>query len=247
MAIIGPSQLPVLLKVDSNPIKFHILSQLGHPVVHVEITEPQMEQILRSTGDFVAKYFPLEERYSYFLTSPLQAEYPIPDDAHFIRNVSWDPATTRIDDIFGSESFLFNIGNISGIMNLLTDYHLLQSYRKFSQRILGTEGQWEFRVSTNTIRLFPVPRGAFPVVVQYIPNVDSFKSPQAREAIFRVALARGKEALGHARRKISGLPGPEGSSIQLDGEQLVTEGREEYKEALEFVLSIGEPLGPYLF
>jgi len=107
MAIISPAQLPIVLRVDSNPLKFHVLSQLGHPVVLVELAEPQMEQVLRSTGDFMARYFPLEERYAFFNTIPLQAEYPIPEDAYWIRSVVWDPATTRIDEIFGAESFLF--------------------------------------------------------------------------------------------------------------------------------------------
>lgn len=107
MAILGPEQLPVILKVDSNPLKFHALSQLGHPVVLVELIESQMEQVLRSTGNFISHYFPLEERFAFFMTQPLQAEYPIPEDAYWIRNVSWDPSTTRIDDIFGAESFLF--------------------------------------------------------------------------------------------------------------------------------------------
>jgi len=31
MAIMGPSDLPFVLKVDSNPLKFHAISVLGHP------------------------------------------------------------------------------------------------------------------------------------------------------------------------------------------------------------------------
>ncbi len=257
MPILGPEQLPVILKIDSNPLKFHALSQLGHPVVHVELMESQMEQVLRSTGNFISHYFPLEERFAFFMTQPLQAEYPIPEDAYWIRNVSWDPSTTRIDDIFGAESFLFNIGNISGVQNILTDYHLLQSYRKFSQRILGNEGSWDFKVErgdsnssngvgTNyggTIKLFPVPKGSFPVVVQYLPSVTNLKSPQAQETIYRAFLAKMKMALGHARRKLQGIPGPDGGSITLDGGDLVGEGKEEYKEVVEFALSVGEPLG----
>lgn len=260
MAILGPEQLPVVLKVDSNPLKFHALSQLGHPVVHVELTEPQMEQILRSTGNFIAHYFPLQEKYAFFMTQPLQAEYPIPNDAYWIRSVSWDPSTTRIDDIFGAESFLFNIGNISGIQNMLLDYHLLQSYRKFSQRILGNEGTWEFKVTRGeadssggvgnnyggTIKLFPVPKGSFPVVIEYIPSVNSFRSPQAQEAVYRAFLAQMKIALGQSRRKLQGIPGPDGGQITLDGGDLVTEGREEYDKAVEFAISVGEPLGLYV-
>lgn len=108
MAIIGPEQLPVVLKVDSNQLKLHALSQLGHPNVLVELGETQMEQILRSTGDWIIQYAPLEELYAFFMTKPLQAEYPLPEDAYWIREVAWDPATTRIDDIFGAESFLFS-------------------------------------------------------------------------------------------------------------------------------------------
>jgi len=256
MAILGKQQLPIILKVDSNPLKLHALSQLGHPVVLVESVEQQMEQVLRSTGNFIAHYFPLEERYAFFMTQPLQAEYPIPEDAYWIRNVAWDPSTTRLDDIFGAESFLFNIGNISGIQNILTDYHLLQSYRKFSQRILGNEGTWEFKVErgpadsvngvgTNyggTIKLFPVPKGSFPVVIQYLPSVDTFRSPQAQETTYRAFLAQMKVHVGQARRKLSGIPGPDGGSIASDGEALVTEGREEYEKALEFAISLGEPL-----
>jgi hypothetical protein len=250
MAIMGPADLPIVLKVDSNPLKQHVMNQLGHPVVQVELVEQQMEQVLRSTGDFVAHYFPLEERLAYFMTQPLQAEYPIPDDAYWIRNVVWDPTTTRIDDIFGAESFLFNIGNISGMQNMLLDYHLLQAYRKFSQRILGNEGQWEFKVQRGqyngkfggTIRLFPVPKGSFPVVVEYLPSTTEFRSPQARELTYRAVLARMKEALGHARRKFSGIPGPDGGSIQTDGQALVTEGQAEYKEIVQFALTLGEPL-----
>ncbi len=247
MAIRSRNQLPVLLKVHSEPLKLHILSQLGHPNVLVEVSEVQLEQVLRSTGDFIARYFPLEEKYAFFYTTPLQAEYSVPEDAYFIQKVDWDPSTTRIDDIFGAESFLFNIGNISGIQNLLTDYHLLQAYRKFSQRVLGTEGQWEYKFSTNTIRLFPIPKGTFPVVVKYIPIVDTFNSPQAREITYRIILAQAKQAIGAGRRKIGGVPSPDGGQVSLDGAELVAEGKEEYEAALQEAIKQGEPLRPYLW
>jgi len=158
------------------------------------------------------------------------------------------------------ENIAGNIGNISGIQNILTDFFLLAAYRKFSQRILGNEGSWEFKVErgaanssggigTNyggTIKLFPVPKGSFPVVIEYLPSVTSFRSPQAQEATYRAFLAQMKQALGHARRKIQGIPGPDGGSITLDGNDLVTEGRDEYEKAVEFAISVGEPLGVYV-
>ena len=241
MAILGPSDLPVIYKGDSNPLKFHALSQLGHPVVNVEITEPQMEQILRSTMDWVIRYFPMSEKYAYFYTQPLQSTYSIPDDAFYVRSLSWDPVTTQIQDIFGAESYLFNVGNITGIQNILLDYFAIQSYRKFSARILGTEGHWEFKHETKEVRLFPVPRGSYPVVIQYLPIVTEFKSPQARETAYRFYLARVKQAVGNARRKLSGLPGPDGGSITTDGDKLTAEGDQEIKDLEDWVIKNGEP------
>jgi hypothetical protein len=252
MAITTPGELPIVLKVDSNPLKLHVLSQLGHPVVLVELVETQMEQVLRSTGDFVARYFPLEERYAFFNTTPLVGEYPVPEDAYWIRSIAWDPATTRIDEIFGAESFLFNIGNISGIQNILTDYHLLLSYRKFSQRILGTEGSWDYRKTSgqlggDTFRLFPTPKSTFPVIIQYVPSVTEFRSPQARELTYRAVLAQMKIALGNARRKFGSIPGPDGAAVNFDGETMAKEGIEEYDKVVEFAVNHGEPMGVYLW
>lgn len=245
MAIIGPAQLPLVLRVPSEPVKFEILATLGHPQVHVELTEDQLEQIIRTTGDFIAQYFPLEERYAYFYTQPFVSEYPLPADAYWVREINWDPATVRIGDIFSAESFLFNVGNVSGIQNLLLDFHLLQAYRKFSQKILGTEGRWEVK-GDNMIRLFPTPRGSFPVVIEYIPIVHRFRSPQAREVTKRMLVAEAKIILGNIRSKFGGIPSPDGGTMNLNGDALRTEGQAEKEQALMDALNLGEPLGIYL-
>ena len=107
MAIISPADLPVVLRVQSDPMKAYVLAKLGFPHVDVEISEQQMEIVLRNTGDFIAGYFPREQKFAVFYTTPLVSTYPMPDDAYWIQEVSWDPITTRIDDVFGAESFLF--------------------------------------------------------------------------------------------------------------------------------------------
>jgi hypothetical protein len=260
MAIIAPADLPSVLKLRSEPMKKYVLTQLGHPVVEVEITEDQWETIWKVSGDFIAGYFPREQKLGLFYTSPLQSTYPLPHDAYWIQQVSWDPVTTRIDDVFGAESFLFNIGNISGIQNILTDYHLLQAYRKFSQKILGTEGHWEvinegvsnaqgdsLSAKDQMIRLYPTPKGAFPVVVMYVPVIDHFRSPQARKICYDMMLAEAKCVLGHSRRKIQGMPTPDGGSISYDGSDLVQEGEKMKAELVENALKLGEPMGLWLW
>jgi len=255
MAIIGPQDLPSVLKLNSDPCKKYVLSKLGYPNVAVEIQEDQWETIFKVAGDFIAGYFPREQKLAMFYTTPLKNTYPMPADAYWIQSCNWDPLTTRIDDVFGAESFLFNIGNISGIQNILVDYHLLAAYRKFSQKVLGTEGHWEvINEGTGTgagdslsskdqkIRLYPTPKGAFPVVVQYIPVVTHFRSPQARYLTYEMMTAEAKIALGAGRRKINGMPTPDGGSISYDGGELVTEGEEKKKEIINEAILLGEPL-----
>lgn len=255
MAILAPADLPSVLKMRSEPMKKYIFSKLGHPVTEVELTEDQLETVWKVSGDFIAQYFPREQKLATFWTDPLKSTYPLPEDAYWIQEVAWDPITTYISDVFGAESFLFNIGNISGYQQMLTDYHLLQAYRKFASKTLATEGHWEVINEGNSnvegdtlsakdqlIRLYPTPKGAFPVVVLYIPVVNHFRSPQARQLCYDMMLAEARVVLGMARRKISGLPTPDGGSIQYDGESLVQEGEKDKEEIIDKAIKLGEPM-----
>ncbi len=243
MAILGPSQGPTVLKLNTNSIKAEVLSHFGHPVTRVELDETHFEMLLRTAGDFIAGYFPFEERYAVFYTKPLVSEYPLPADAYWIKALFWDPAFTRMGDIFGAESFLFNIGNITGVQNLLLDYHMLQAYRKFSSRILGTEGRWEVK-GDNQIRLSPVPRGSFPVFVEYFPSIQGFRTPMARDILRRYIIAEASMILGNIRGKRAIIT-PDGGSTTMNGEALYAAGKEDRDECLKLALSLGEPPGIY--
>jgi hypothetical protein len=134
-----------------------------------------------------------------------------------------------------------NIGNITGIQQMLTDYTLLQQYRRFSQRILGTEGHWEC-LGDNKIRLYPCPRGSYPVVVLYIPTIQVFRSPQARKLTMDMITAEAKIVLGSARAKFQSIPSPDGGAITFDGAELRTQGLEERKNIIELANNLAEPL-----
>ena len=47
--------------------------------------------------------------------------------------------------------------------------------------------------------------------------------------------------LGAARRKLTGLPTPDGGTMQYDGEALAGEGKEEKEKLIELARSLGEP------
>lgn len=259
MAILAPADLPSVLKVRSEPMKKYVLSKLGYPQVEVEIEESQWETIFRVAGDFIAGYFPREQKLGLFWTSPLVPTYPLPADAYWIQEVHWDPITTRIDDIFGTEAYLFNPG-IMSMQTTLLDYHLLQAYRKTASKILGSEGHWEvinegtsyaegdsLSAKDQLIRLYPTPKGSFPVVVLYVPVVNHFRSPQARQLCYDMMLAEARIAIGSVRRKVAGMPTPDGGSINYDGGDMVQEGEKDKEEIIQKALHLGEPDGLWLW
>lgn len=255
MAITGPADLPSVLKVHTEGIKKYIYTKLGYPQVEVELSEDQLETIIRVAGDFISGYFPREQKLAVFYTTPLRSTYPLPTDAYWVQEVSWDASTTRIGDIFGAEAYLINPTYSVGVQNILTDYVLLQQYRKFSQEVMGTRGHWEVINEGSTtvtgdslsskdqlIRLYPTPKSVFPVLVLYIPVVNHFRSPQARFICYDMILAEAKITLGNARRKIAGMPSPDGGSISYDGDQLVQEGETLRNEIIQKAIDLGEPL-----
>lgn len=129
MAIQTPADLPSILKVRSEPMKKYVLSKLGHSVIEVEITEDQWEVMWRVAGDFISSYFPREQKLAVFWTTPLKSTYPLPNDAYWVQQVAWDPVTTRIDDVFGAESFLFCVAD---------DFQILDKFGK-----LQPVGDWK--------------------------------------------------------------------------------------------------------
>lgn len=256
MAIMGPKDGASVLKVHTEPIKRWLLHKFGHPHVRVELTEEQMEDIIRVAGDFIAMYFPREQKIATFYSTPLQATYPLPQDAWWVEEVSWDPYVSNLGDIFGAGYYLMNYGNFQGPSSLVLDYHLLQHFRRFSSKILGSEGRWELmgevdgnveddslEASQQRIRLIPTPKATFPVLVIYLPCVQHFRSPQARKIAYDFIEAEAKIALGMARRKIAGMPTPDGAAITFDGEALVNEGETKKKELIDLAINLGEPLG----
>jgi hypothetical protein len=128
-----------------------------------------------------------------------------------------------------------NIGNISGIQNILTDYTLLQQYRRFSQRVLGNEGHWEV-LGDNKIRLYPTPKGSFPVVMLYVPAITTWRTPANKMMAMDMLLAETMIMLGNARGKFASIPGPDGGAITLNGADLVQRGMDLREKVLQDAL-----------
>jgi hypothetical protein len=58
-------------------------------------------------------------------------------------------------------------------------------------------------------------------------------------------LAEAKTVVGMARRKVTGMPTPDGGNISMDGGDLVQEGIKMKEEIIENAIKLGEPLGVF--
>jgi hypothetical protein len=59
---------------------------------------------------------------------------------------------------------------------------------------------------------------------------------------YDMMLAEAKIAVGSARRKINGMPTPDGGSISYDGGDLISEGEKMKEEIIKRAYELGEPL-----
>jgi len=89
----------------------------------------------------------------------------------------------------------------------------------------GTGGQ-NYAATTTTIFGASNPANIPMGLIQY-----SSLNPWGRNWIFQYTLALCKELLGHVRGKMKSIPIP-GAELQLDGDTLVSEGREDKKDLL---------------
>jgi len=140
------------------------------------------------------------------------------------------------------ETISANIGNITGIQQILTDYHLLQSYRRFSQRLLSNEGHWEL-LGNNKIKLYPTPKGSFPVVVLYVPSIETWRTPANRLLAMDMVLSESMIMLGNSRSKFAGIPSPDGGTLTLNGTDLVQKGYELRDKVMEQAMLLSNDAG----
>jgi len=91
-------------------------------------------------------------------------------------------------------------------------------------------GGWEFVGGLKNIKIYPTPYRVHGVIVHYLQkNKDWGEITQAMQ---EGALTYAKEILGRVRSKYGNPPGPNGG-VQLDGQALLQEAREDRKQWME--------------
>jgi hypothetical protein len=227
--------------------KEYIMMQLGAPVVKVELTEAQVDAAIDSALNIFSQWAEWEF-LGYFTTTPEVGEYDltqlIPGFIN-LRDCIYSPS--QAESILQGFFSDFNFDNrhffwYHSTYATMTDYAILNAYNEMYLRTIGKEGQWT--TYGNKLVLSPVPDKAVRVALRYSAYPED-NDIRRDEWIRLWALSECKVMLGRIRSKYSSLPGPRGD-LSMDGESLISEGREDQTNLRER-LNSGEFSVPALF
>ena len=242
-------------------LREYIINMLGAPTLTLEFDEQNIDFCIRQALMVVENYAPREYfQYHTFWTVPGQSVYEMPPEVGFIRDVSYKNVGTfsfQASDLDGAipvEYFYPGgayasiqggmIDPIQPIWGRMGEWVLYKQYERMYSRVSSNLGGWEWIGGYRHIKLYPMPSRVQLVAVQHIQRMKDWQ--EVTQAMQEGALSYAKEILGRVRSKIKNPAGPNGG-IQLDGEQLLAEAKEERKEWKEELLTkFGDILPIYM-
>lgn len=240
-------------------LRDYIIRQLGSPYIKVELSNDQLNDAINRATAMHNKWAVGNSIREVFFTMPLSAGeryYNLPDGVSEV--ITMDDSTDNMgsaNQLFTTSNYMLNAGMLNFLQGRQTysmvSYQLGLQYLDLLDKYSVSAFSWQYHKYNNTLTLSPVPSAAdswdtsstnFMLIHSYmkegygLDGVDEsdayneyiYEEPWIQE--YCIALA--KMTLGHTRRKFSNGAIMGNSTLQLDGSDLMQEGKEE-KEALE--------------
>lgn len=238
--------------VVREQMRVYILGMLGAPVIEIELDEQQID-IAIDQALMIFEEYAGTEYFSYytFETNCGQSIYELPCDIGFVRSVSYKelPRPSFLSQELGGSiplEYFYQGGSQSrgdggimggGIVNPMIpmwgrqgEWYQYKQYERLYSKLSSNTGGFEFIGDSRTIKLYPIPRGNFPVAVHYIEKNKDWI--QVNQAMQEGALSYAKEMLGRIRSKFQTLPGA-GGGVVMDGQSLIQEAQAERQKWME--------------
>lgn len=242
-------------------IREYVLHMLGAPNIALELDEQNIDFCIDWSLKIMEDYAPREYfTYYVFSTIPGKSIYEMPPDVGIIRNVHYKEQGSfafQASDLDGAlpVEYFYPGGSYASIQGGLIDpiqpiwgrmgeWVLYKQYEQMYSRVSSNIGGWEFVGDMRHIKLYPTPHGGQKVFVHYMQKMKDWG--EITQSMAEGALTYAKEILGRIRSRIKNPPGPNGG-IQLDGDQLLAEAKEEREKWKEDLISrYGDMFGPIM-
>ena len=247
--VINKDLTGVLNVNNYNDVMRYIRSKLGDPIIPVELTNEQLSDCIDDAIYYYGRYKNTKEEMEIFNLSGTWAEgWDLPDKVkeEDIIEIFVDSAfpfayysgrTDIISNLYAQ--YIFQNPGTKNLSTGIADYRIsLMALRDYAV-LLGTQVKW--LILGRKLKIWPKPPGSSKIGIRYASQViaeDVLKDNLFRE----LALAKAKIVLGNIRSTFSGgIPGGE-ENIQLNGESLLSEGKQEEQTAIEKLIKAQEPL-----
>jgi hypothetical protein len=228
-------------------IREYIYHMLGAPTLKLELDEQNLDFCIDQALKIFEDYAPREYfQYYTFRTTPGQSVYELPPDVGMVRNVFYRKTGTfsfQASDLGGAIpiEYFYPGGAYASIQGGLIDptqpiwgrmgeWVLYKQYEQMYSRVSSSLGGWEWIGGFRHIKLYPIPYRPQMVIVHYLQKMKDWG--EVCQAMQEGALTYAKEILGRVRSKYGNPPGP-GGGMQLDGQALLQEAREDREKWFE--------------
>jgi len=234
--------------IDYSELFRYVRSQLGEPIIPVELTDEQIEDCLSESVYWYNYYRNFEEKVTYTNLSGNNAvgyDIPAAVDTNSIMEIILRP---RFPFMYyaGREDLISNLYMQyifqrfkAGYTTHLADYYITLSTEADLNIVLGTQVKWEVR--EGKLFIWPDPHGGMSIGIRYASAL-TLAEINTNRFIRKFVLAEAKIVLGGIRSTFkSGIP--MGSDMaQLNGEDLIAQGNTEKAELMDQLRKMGEPL-----
>lgn len=230
-------------------VREYILNMLGAPNNVIELDEQNIDFCINWALKIFEDFAP-REYFSYytFIATPGKSVYELPADVGYIRTVEYHKVgqfAFTASDLGGTIplEYFYGVGGQTGdyggtgfvnpvqpVWGKVGEWLLYKEYEQMYSRTSSNLGGWEYIGGYRHIKIYPTPYRQTRVAVHYLQRCKDWE--EVSQAMCEGALTYAKEILGRIRGRIKNIPGA-GGGIQLDGDQLLAEAKEERKQWMQ--------------
>ena len=223
-----------------------VMTHLGYPSLgNIALAEEHLNVAITDAITIYSKFATQQWDhvvidYWQFETQAKKSVYELDSciDPAKIKAVIYNPQNYSLFNIAFNQNYDFLFFSTNQMTPDLSTFYMALMKQEFVNTVLGQEGTWEIIGSPPKLHLMPMPQGHLPVAVLFSKLPDENTLDRIFE-IRRLALAKAKIMLGEIYGRYSSIPGGQ-QDIQLNGDNLKTEGKEEL-EKLEENLWLSTP------
>ena len=227
-------------------IKRYVRRMLGEPTIVVEIEDETIDEVIEQTLSIYGTYKPVEkvgtinvlasqQKYTQTATEVGKGIIEI-----FRPDILRSPVSLDQFDVFKYHTHLPNLDP--------GDFYMERVWWKEVRMSAGSDDDWllDFNHDDGTATFYvnPIPSSAFTLKYIYVVDPTLTQVPASDDDFIKdYVLAMCKIILGEIRSKFKGVEGAEGA-INMNGEELKAEGKEEKRDYDDYLANRGQIIPP---